>query len=58
MAKQTRLAHAEVQVQNLTIEKGLLKNIESRLHEEKESIMREQRSRELMMANLQAIQVE
>ena len=57
MTDKERLARAEVAAQNLRAERDMLRSIEQRLLAEKESQAREQRSHQLMMANLQAIQV-
>ena len=57
MATQEKLSHAMVQSQNLREERDLLKGVEQRLLLEKESMLREHRSQNLLMNNLQAIQV-
>lgn len=57
MATQEKLSRAETQCQSLRIEKDMLKSIEQRLLQEKESMYKDQRSRDLLMANLQSIQV-
>ena len=57
MATQEKLSHAETQCQCLKIEKDMLKSIEQRLLQEKESFYKDQRSRDLLMSNLQSIQV-
>ena len=57
MSLQSKLTKAEVQVQHLTSQNSTLRSIEARLSQEKDSMMRENRSTQLLMANLQAIQV-
>ena len=48
---------AEVRCENLKAEKNMLKSVETRLLQEKESVMREKQTQNLLLANLQAIQV-
>ncbi|XP_054717730.1 nucleoprotein TPR-like [Uloborus diversus] len=56
MVAQEKLAKSEVTIENLKAERDLLKNVESRLLQEKESIAREQQHQTKLMANLQAVQ--
>ncbi|XP_035278729.1 nucleoprotein TPR isoform X1 [Anguilla anguilla] len=56
-AANEKLALAEVRGENLKKEKDMLKMAESRLNQEKESIMTEQRSQNLLLTNLKAIQL-
>ena len=57
MTSQEKLAHAEAQSQNLRVERDMLKSIEHRLLQEKESSYKDQLSRDQLMANIQSIQV-
>ncbi|XP_063742334.1 nucleoprotein TPR-like isoform X2 [Eleginops maclovinus] len=52
-----KLALEEVRVENLTKEKDMLRQAESRLSREKESIMVEQRNQNLLLTNLKTIQL-
>uniref|UniRef100_A0A3B4B2R2 Uncharacterized protein n=1 Tax=Periophthalmus magnuspinnatus TaxID=409849 RepID=A0A3B4B2R2_9GOBI len=52
-----KLALEEVRVQNLTKEKEMLRQAESRLGKEKEAILIEQRNQNLLLANLKTIQL-
>ncbi|XP_042908320.1 nucleoprotein TPR isoform X2 [Parasteatoda tepidariorum] len=56
MQAQEKIAKADVAVENLKAERDLLKSIETRLLQEKESVVREQQHQSRMMANLQALQ--
>ncbi|XP_077991395.1 nucleoprotein TPR-like [Glandiceps talaboti] len=56
LATQEKLAKAEVSSENLTAERDILKNVEARLLQEKESIIREQRGQNILLTNLQTIQ--
>ncbi|KAK3607529.1 hypothetical protein CHS0354_025782 [Potamilus streckersoni] len=56
MVTQEKLARAEARVQNLSVEKDLVKGAEQRLVQELDSIRRERHSQSLVLANLQAIQ--
>ncbi len=56
-AAQERCTKAEVSVENLRAERDLLKGVEVRLNQEKESLIREQRSQSLLLTNMQTIQV-
>ncbi|KAL3869712.1 hypothetical protein ACJMK2_042363 [Sinanodonta woodiana] len=56
MVTQEKLARAEARVQNLSLEKDLVKGAEQRLVQELDSIRRERHSQSLVLANLQAIQ--
>ena len=57
VAAQERVNKAEVQAKNLRDEKAMLKEVEIRLTQEKESMIREHRSQALLLTNLQQIQV-
>ena len=57
MANQEMLSRSEVRCQHLTAEKDMLRNSESRLLQERESMMREKQTQNLLLTNLQAIQV-
>ena len=57
LAAKEKLTHVEVQNQSLSTESDMLRSSEGRLTQEKESLLREQRSRDLLLANLQTIQV-
>uniref|UniRef100_A0AAR2LMH3 Nucleoprotein TPR n=1 Tax=Pygocentrus nattereri TaxID=42514 RepID=A0AAR2LMH3_PYGNA len=52
-----KLAVAEVRSENLRKERDILKQAESRLTQEKESILAEQRNQNLLLTNLKAIQL-
>ncbi|XP_020791648.2 nucleoprotein TPR isoform X2 [Boleophthalmus pectinirostris] len=52
-----KLALEEVRVQNLTKEKEMLRQAESRLSKEKEAILIEQRNQNLLLTNLKTIQL-
>ncbi|XP_072547531.1 nucleoprotein TPR [Salminus brasiliensis] len=52
-----KLAVAEVRSENLRKERDILKQAESRLAQEKESILAEQRGQNLLLTNLKAIQL-
>ncbi|CAL1580238.1 unnamed protein product [Knipowitschia caucasica] len=52
-----KLALEEVRVQNLTKEKEMLRQAESRLNKEKEAILTEQRNQNLLLTNLKTIQL-
>ncbi|MGH0125478.1 UNVERIFIED_CONTAM: hypothetical protein FKN15_054575 [Acipenser sinensis] len=52
-----KLAVAEVRGENMRKERDMLKMVESRLYQEKESILAEQRGQNLLLTNLQSIQV-
>uniref|UniRef100_A0A8B9H471 Nucleoprotein TPR n=1 Tax=Astyanax mexicanus TaxID=7994 RepID=A0A8B9H471_ASTMX len=52
-----KLAVAEVRCENLRKERDILKQAESRLTQEKESILAEQRSQNLLLTNLKSIQL-
>ncbi|KAG9351114.1 hypothetical protein JZ751_025004 [Albula glossodonta] len=56
-AANERLAMAEARSENLRKERDMLKMVESRLSQEKESILAEQRGQNLLLTNLKAIQV-
>ncbi|KAM3915332.1 nucleoprotein TPR [Leptodactylus fuscus] len=56
-AANEKLAVAEVRVENLKREKELLKMTESRLTQERDSLLVEQRGQNLLLTNLQTIQV-
>ena len=57
MLAQEKFSHADVQLQNMRAERGMLKTVEARLNQEKEGLIREARSQNMLLANLQAIQV-
>ena len=57
MLAQEKFSHADVQLQNMRAERDMLKTIEARLNQEKEGLIREARSQNMLLANLQAIQV-
>jgi hypothetical protein len=57
MACQENLSRADAQCQNLRVERDMLKSIEQRLLQEKESTYKDQRSRDQLMTNIQSIQV-
>ncbi|XP_022089783.1 nucleoprotein TPR-like isoform X2 [Acanthaster planci] len=56
MAANEKLTRAEVACKNLTDERDLLKGVEARLLQEKESMQREHRSQTLLLTNLETIQ--
>ncbi|KAF8776767.1 Nucleoprotein TPR-like protein [Argiope bruennichi] len=56
MIAQEKIAKSDVTIENLKAERDLLKGVEARLLQEKESIFREQQHQSRMMANLQAVQ--
>ncbi|GFU26612.1 nucleoprotein TPR [Nephila pilipes] len=56
MIAQEKAAKAEVTIENLKAERDLLKGVEARLLQEKESVIREQQHQSRMMANLQTVQ--
>ncbi|XP_040190312.1 nucleoprotein TPR isoform X2 [Rana temporaria] len=56
-AANEKLALAEVKAENLKREKELLKMTETRLSQERESLLAEQRGQNLLLTNLQTIQV-
>ncbi|KAL6108232.1 tpr [Pungitius sinensis] len=55
-AAKEKLAMAEGQAQSLRKEREMLKLVESQLNQEKESILSQQQSQNLLLTNLQAIQ--
>ena len=57
MLAQEKFSNADVQLQNMRAERDMLKTIEARLNQEKEGLIREARSQNMLLANLQAIQV-
>lgn len=57
MVAQEKLAKSDVTIENLKAERDLLKGVEARLLQEKESVMKEQQHQSRLMANLQAVQV-
>ncbi|XP_029309267.1 nucleoprotein TPR-like, partial [Cottoperca gobio] len=52
-----KLALEEVRVENLTKEKDILRQAESRLNREKEAVLAEQRNQNLLLTNLKTIQL-
>ncbi|XP_067141450.1 nucleoprotein TPR-like isoform X3 [Centruroides vittatus] len=56
MATQEKLAKAEVLIENLQAERNLLKSVESRLVQEKDTLLREKQQQSRLTANLQAVQ--
>uniref|UniRef100_A0A8C9V0G5 Nucleoprotein TPR n=1 Tax=Scleropages formosus TaxID=113540 RepID=A0A8C9V0G5_SCLFO len=56
-AANEKLALAEVRAENFRKERDLLKMVESRLNQEKESILTEQRGQNLLLTNLKSIQL-
>ncbi|XP_077579861.1 nucleoprotein TPR-like [Stigmatopora nigra] len=52
-----KLALEEVRVENLTKERDMLKQAESRLNREKEAMLAEQRNQNLLLTNLKTIQL-
>ena len=57
MANQEKLTRAEVQADRLQQQCESLRAMEASMAQEKESVMRERSSQNLLLANLQAIQV-
>jgi hypothetical protein len=57
MSTQEKLARSDVRCQNLVSEKEMLKNSEARLHDEMESMRRNQQSRDELIIRLESIQV-
>ena len=57
MLAQEKFSHADVQLKNMRAERDMLKTIEARLNQQKEGLVREARSQNMLLANLQAIQV-
>ncbi|XP_023233101.1 nucleoprotein TPR-like [Centruroides sculpturatus] len=57
MATQEKLAKAEVLIENLQAERNLLKSVESRLVQEKDTLLREKQQQSRLTANLQAVQL-
>ncbi|XP_038820058.1 nucleoprotein TPR-like isoform X5 [Salvelinus namaycush] len=56
-AANEKLAMAEVRGENLKKERDMLKSAESRLNQEKEAMMAEQRNQNLLLTNLKSIQL-
>ncbi|XP_038056577.1 nucleoprotein TPR-like [Patiria miniata] len=56
MAANEKLTRAEVACDNLKVERELLKGVEARLTQEKESMQREHRGQTLLLTNLETIQ--
>ncbi|GFY37217.1 nucleoprotein TPR [Trichonephila inaurata madagascariensis] len=56
MIAQEKAAQAKVTIENLKAERDLLKSVETRLLQEKESVIKEQQHQSRMMANLQTVQ--
>ncbi|XP_030839084.1 nucleoprotein TPR isoform X3 [Strongylocentrotus purpuratus] len=56
LAAQEKLNKAEVETKNLRDENGLLKEVEIRLSQEKESMLREHKNQGLLLTNLNQIQ--
>ena len=54
---QENISRLEVRCQNLSSERDLLKAAEQRLVQEKESMLKEQHSQNVLLSNLQTIQV-
>ncbi|XP_051989723.1 nucleoprotein TPR-like isoform X2 [Xyrauchen texanus] len=52
-----KLAMAEMRVENISKERDILKQVENRLAQEKESILTEQRGQNLLLTNLKSIQL-
>uniref|UniRef100_A0A8C2HDE9 Nucleoprotein TPR n=1 Tax=Cyprinus carpio TaxID=7962 RepID=A0A8C2HDE9_CYPCA len=52
-----KLAMAELRLENIRKEKDILKQVENRLAQEKESILTEQRGQNLLLTNLKSIQL-
>lgn len=57
MSAQEKLTRSEVRCQNLEKEKAVLKNVETRLQNEIESLLRNQQSRDELVFRLESIQV-
>ena len=57
MAAQERLSRAEVRSESTQREMVMHKTNEARLLQEKESMLRQKSSQDMLLANLQAIQV-
>ena len=57
MSTQEKLTRSDVRCQNLMSEKEILKNSEARLHQEMESMRRNQQSRDELVIRLESIQV-
>ena len=57
MAATEKLTRAEVARDNLRTERDLLKGVEARLVQEKETMQRGNQSQTLLLTNLQTIQV-
>lgn len=57
MSCQEKMSNAEVQAHVMRQERDLLKSVEARLTQERDSLLRDQRSQNLLLANLEAIQV-
>lgn len=56
MGAQEMVTRLQVQCQNLRLEKDLLKSAEARLLQEKENLLREQGSQNILLTSLQTIQ--
>lgn len=54
---QENISRLEVRCQNLSSERDLLKAAEQRLVQEKETMLKEQHSQNVLLSNLQTIQV-
>ncbi|KAI5099153.1 nucleoprotein TPR isoform X2, partial [Silurus meridionalis] len=52
-----KVAVAEIRCENLRKERDMLKQVESRLYQEKESILAEQRGQNMLLSNLKSIQL-
>ncbi|XP_051556343.1 nucleoprotein TPR-like isoform X2 [Myxocyprinus asiaticus] len=52
-----KLAMAEMRIENIRKERDILKQVENRLAQEKESILTEQRGQNLLLTNLKSIQL-
>ncbi|XP_050989675.1 nucleoprotein TPR [Labeo rohita] len=52
-----KLAMAEVRLENIRKERDILKQVENRLAQEKESVLTEQRGQNLLLTNLKSIQL-
>ena len=57
LAMQEKLSRADVRCQSLEASNAVLKSAEARLVQDRENILREKCSQNLLLANLQAIQV-
>ncbi len=57
MVAQEQYSQADAQVQTLRAERDMLKSSEVRIMQERDSLMREARSQNVLLSNLQAIQV-